>query len=96
MVVDLENQIRILQDKAFPEVHVVEVAHAGVTIHLAGIETVLSTALKGPFTFAPRKSGGVTEIVLIDGTDQSKSVLPSYPIQPAEGATAVRGIEKTA
>ena len=48
-----------------------EVVHPGVTVRLSGIETVISAAFKGPFKLALRKLGAITEIVLIDETDQS-------------------------
>jgi hypothetical protein len=75
---------------------VAQFVYPGVTVRFPGVETVFTTAFKGPFTLTPRKAGGITEIVLIDGTDQSKSVLPSHHIDPAAAAKTAQLLDKKA
>jgi uncharacterized protein (DUF342 family) len=88
MATQIHEQAGVLHEKELAEVVVAEVAHPGVTVRFPGIETVLSCQFKGPLKLVPRKSGGVAEIVLIDGKDQSRSVLPSRPIHAESRATA--------
>jgi hypothetical protein len=88
MVSDMEKQTELLRVSECAEVVVTDVSHPGVTVRFPGIQTVLQVALKGPFTLVPHKLDGVTEILLIDGKDQSKTVLPSHPVSVAESAKA--------
>jgi uncharacterized protein (DUF342 family) len=90
MAAELESQSSKLHEKERAEVIVTEIIHSGVIVRFATIETVLSSALRGPLILAPRKSGHGIEIVLIDGTDQSKTVLPSRPIHPNETVKAAQ------
>jgi uncharacterized protein (DUF342 family) len=80
---DLENQIRIFAETAHAEVRIEKVVYPGVTVRFPTVKATFTTALKGPFSIEPRKSNGVTEVVLISGTDQSKTTLPSQPVDLA-------------
>jgi uncharacterized protein (DUF342 family) len=92
MAKDLEDQRSRVSADECPEILVSDVAHPGVTVRLGITQTVISMALKGPFKLATRKLAAITEIVLIDQTDQSVTALPSHLVPPEDarktGATA--------
>jgi|GEM_PF-5097183 len=80
LIADMEIQTRNLTEKSLAQVVVAKIIYQGVTIRFNNVMTVISTAIKGPLTLLPRQMGGVTQIRLIDGTDQSEIGLPTQPI----------------
>ena len=84
LVKDLEARTQRFSQTARAEVIVAEVVYPGVTVRFPSVETIFTTAFKGPFTLTPEKLGNVTEIVLIDGSNGAKTVLPTLPNNSAD------------
>jgi len=80
LIADMEIQARNLTEKSLAQVVVAKIIHPGVTVRFSHVMTVFTTAIKGPLTLIPRQLGGLTQIRLIDGTDQSEIGLPTQPI----------------
>jgi uncharacterized protein (DUF342 family) len=83
MSAEVERRRAAMRERAAYEVRVTEALHAGVTIRLGSIETILVASLQGPLVITTRKRELVTEVVLVEQGTRSCIVLPSHAVASA-------------
>ena len=80
LAADLENQTRALAEGALAKIVVASVVHAGVIIRFHNVKTTFTASIRGPLTLVPHKVGNLTQVMLIDEGDQTKTLLPSQMV----------------
>jgi hypothetical protein len=96
LINDSHDQLRTLVDTACAEILVTELLYPGVKVRFPGVEAIINTTFKGPFTLTLRKGQGPSDIVLIDGTDKSCTVLASHLLDLAEAERSIHLAEMKA
>lgn len=73
----LENRCRLIREAAREEIAVNGIVYPGVTFRFARCETLIRTALKGPFKIVARMIGGRSEVMLFEQPSGIEHILES-------------------
>jgi len=90
LITDQKTQTTELHDTARAEVTVSKMIHPGVTVRFPTAKTTFTSVFKGPFTLVPRQVDNTTQVVLIDGNDQSVTALPTIAVEAEDSAKSGR------
>jgi uncharacterized protein (DUF342 family) len=83
----LTEESRVISAAARDEIVVSDIIYQGVTLRLSRMETIIQTALKGPFKITSRKEGNSTQIILIEESGKAAHILDSHHIDRSATST---------